>query len=97
MASPADRSINDWLNKRLERTEFMPFAPVVRDERVDEAFELPPALHYTARYMTVTCNVKPQWRDRIPAVVHSNTWNFALPGSTRRLATWARSLMNCAL
>ncbi len=70
MASPADRSINDWLNKRLERTEFMPFAPVVRDARVDEAFELPPALHYTARYMTVTCNVKPQWRDRIPAVVH---------------------------
>ena len=30
MASPADRSINDWLNKRLDRTEFMPFAPVVR-------------------------------------------------------------------
>ncbi len=38
MASPADRSINDWLNKRLERTEFMPFAPVVRDERVEESF-----------------------------------------------------------
>lgn len=70
MASPVDRSINDWLNKRLERTEFMPFAPVVRDARVDEAFDLPPALHYAARYMTVTCNVKPQWRDRIPAVVH---------------------------
>jgi carbamoyltransferase len=70
MASPADRSINDWLNKRLERTEFMPFAPVVRDVSVDEAFDLPPALRYTARYMTVTCNVKPQWRDRIPAVVH---------------------------
>ncbi len=70
MASPADRSINDWLNKRLERTEFMPFAPVVRDARVDEIFDLPRALHYTARYMTVTCNVKPQWRERIPAVVH---------------------------
>jgi len=25
---------------------------------------------YTARYMTVTCDVKPEWRDRIPAVVH---------------------------
>ena len=70
MASPADRSINDWLNKRLDRTEFMPFAPVVRDARVNEAFDLPRALHYTARYMTVTCNVRPEWRDRIPAVVH---------------------------
>jgi carbamoyltransferase len=70
MASPSDRSINDWLNKRLDRTEFMPFAPVVRDERVSEVFDLPPALHYTARFMTVTCNVKPEWRDRIPAVVH---------------------------
>jgi carbamoyltransferase len=70
MASPADRSINDWLNKRLERTEFMPFAPVVRDARVDEIFDLPPALHYTARYMTVTCNVKAERRARIPAVVH---------------------------
>jgi carbamoyltransferase len=70
MASPADRSINDWLNKRLERTEFMPFAPVVRDARVDEAFDLPDNLRYAARYMTVTCNVKPLWADRIPAVVH---------------------------
>jgi carbamoyltransferase len=70
MASPADRSINDWLNKRLDRTEFMPFAPVVRDARVDEVFDLPRALHYTARFMTVTCNVKPLWANRIPAVVH---------------------------
>jgi carbamoyltransferase len=70
MASPADRSINDWLNKRLDRTEFMPFAPVVRDARVNEAFDLPRAVLYPARYMTVTCNVRPEWRDRIPAVVH---------------------------
>jgi carbamoyltransferase len=25
---------------------------------------------YTAQFMTVTCNVKPEWKDRIPAVVH---------------------------
>jgi carbamoyltransferase len=33
MAAAVDRRINDWLNQRLERTEFMPFAPVVRKER----------------------------------------------------------------
>ena len=25
---------------------------------------------YTARFMTVTCNVKEAWKDKIPAVVH---------------------------
>lgn len=70
MAAPGDRRINDWLNQRLDRTEFMPFAPVVRGERARDVFELPESLMYTARYMTVTCDVKPEWRDRIPAVVH---------------------------
>ena len=70
MAAPTDRTINDTLHKRLDRTEFMPFAPVVREERVQDVFELPRSLHYTARYMTVTCDVKSEWRDRISAVVH---------------------------
>jgi carbamoyltransferase len=25
---------------------------------------------YAARFMTITCAVKPEWRERIPAVVH---------------------------
>jgi len=70
MASPRDRAINDWLNKRLDRTDFMPFAPVVREERYADVFDLPPELRYSASYMTVTCNVKQEWRDKIPAVVH---------------------------
>jgi carbamoyltransferase len=70
MAAATYRPINDWLNKRLDRTEFMPFAPVVRAERVNEVFELPDSLLYTARYMTVTCNTRPEWRDRVPAIVH---------------------------
>lgn len=70
VASAVDRNINDWLNKRLERTEFMPFAPVVRKERASELFDLPPRLHYTAQFMTVTCNVREAWKERIPAVVH---------------------------
>ena len=70
MAAVVDRRINDWLNQRLERTEFMPFAPVVRMERCAELFDLPQSLMYTAEFMTVTCNVKPEWKDKIPAVVH---------------------------
>lgn len=70
MARATERSINDWLNKRLDRTDFMPFAPVVRAERAGDLFKLPPELHYTANFMTVTCDVKPEWRDKIPACVH---------------------------
>lgn len=70
MARATDRSINDWLNKRLDRTDFMPFAPVVRGERVDDLFLLPRSLRYTANFMTVTCDVRDAWRERIPAVVH---------------------------
>jgi carbamoyltransferase len=70
MAAAVDRRINDWLNERLGRTEFMPFAPVVRRERCAELFDLPESLMYTAQFMTVTCNVKEAWRARIPAVVH---------------------------
>ena len=39
LAAPTDRSINKWLNERLERTEFMPFAPSVLDEYAEEIFE----------------------------------------------------------
>ena len=70
LGSAVDRNINDSLNKRLLRSEFMPFAPVVRAERASDVFNLPASLVYTANFMTTTCSVKPQWRERIPAVVH---------------------------
>lgn len=70
MVRATDRGINDELNKRLDRTDFMPFAPVIRAERADDVFLLPRSLSYTAQYMTVTCDVREEWRPRIPAVVH---------------------------
>jgi carbamoyltransferase len=70
MVRATDRAINDELNRRLDRTDFMPFAPVIRTERAADVFLLPKNLYYTAQYMTVTCDVKDEWRARIPAVVH---------------------------
>src|SRR5204862_2809647 len=40
LARPDDAAINDTLNKRLERSEFMPFAPYVLDEDADKVFEI---------------------------------------------------------
>ena len=67
---PTEAGINKSLNDRLERTEFMPFAPSVLAERADEIFaNLAPAAH-AAEFMTVTFDVKPEWKPKIPAVVH---------------------------
>lgn len=70
LAAPVDAHINDVLNERLGRTEFMPFAPVVAEDDVDDIFELDKAMRYAARFMTITCPVREAWRARIPAVVH---------------------------
>lgn len=70
LAAPVDRSINDWLNKRLGRTEFMPFAPSVKEESASDIFEGFQAGCFPAEFMTITFDVKKSWRDKIPAVVH---------------------------
>ena len=70
LASPAHADINDTLNARLNRSEFMPFAPVVLEEDAERVFDITSVNRYAARFMTITCAVKPEWRSRIPAVVH---------------------------
>jgi len=70
VASPADAAINDNLNERLDRSEFMPFAPYVLEEDAERVFEITNVNRYAARFMTITCAVRPEWRERIPAVVH---------------------------
>jgi carbamoyltransferase len=70
MASPVQREVNDTINKRLERSEFMPFAPVVLEEHAKTVFDINDGNAHPARFMTITCDVHPEWRERIPAVVH---------------------------
>jgi carbamoyltransferase len=70
LASAVDRQMHDELNRRLERTEFMPFAPVVAAEDAAEVFDVSGLNVYACRFMTITCKVREPWRARIPAVVH---------------------------
>jgi carbamoyltransferase len=70
LANPSRRETHDLLNTRLERSEFMPFAPVVAAERADEIFGISGVNARACRNMTITCDVKPDWRTRIAAVVH---------------------------
>ncbi len=70
LASPADAGVNRALNDRLERTEFMPFAPVVGEADAAELFDIGRVNRYAARFMTIACGVHSEWREQIPAVVH---------------------------
>jgi carbamoyltransferase len=67
---PTDRTVNDWLNKRLNRTEFMPFAPVTLEEFADQCYENLDGARYPARFMTITFDCTDWMRKRCPAVVH---------------------------
>ena len=70
LANPSRRETHDLLNKRLSRSEFMPFAPVITAEKAATVFDVSAVNAYACRFMTITCNVKPEWRQRIAAVVH---------------------------
>jgi len=71
LASPVDVNINKWLNDRLKRTEFMPFAPSCLYEYADELFNIPKeAFKYPAMFMTITFNMKEEWAKKTPAVAH---------------------------
>ena len=66
----ADPTINDWLNKRMNRTEFMPFAPVIRRERAAEAFPDFDPDDVTLSFMTSTVNCTDGFKAACPAVTH---------------------------
>lgn len=65
-----DPDVNRWLNDRLHRTEFMPFAPISLAERADELYENVDKMRYSAEFMTITTNCTPKMRQQSPAAVH---------------------------
>ncbi len=59
-----------WLNRRLGRTEFMPFAPVTLAEHAGELYVGIDDVMAAARFMTITCDCTQRMRDESPAAVH---------------------------
>lgn len=66
---PTDKDTHKKLNERLNRTEIMPFAPSILSEYVDEVY-MNCKSKYTAEFMTLCYDTKPEWLSKIPAVVH---------------------------
>ncbi len=62
--------VNHWLNKRLGRTEFMPFAPVTLWEARERCYEHLAGAEHAAEFMTVTFDCTSWMRESCPAAVH---------------------------
>jgi carbamoyltransferase len=67
---PTDRSVNDWLNHNLRRTEFMPFAPSTLYEARERCFEDVAGAEHAAEFMTITFDCTPWMRESMEGVVH---------------------------
>lgn len=70
MYETIDPKVNDWLNKSLARSEFMPFAPVTLAEHAEECYISIEKGGYTAKFMTMTFDCTDYMKKTSPAVVH---------------------------
>ena len=62
--------VNQWLNKRLGRTEFMPFAPVTLYEAREQCYHNIKGAEHAAEFMTITFDCTEQMKRDCPAAVH---------------------------
>ena len=65
-----DPAANDWLNRQLKRSEFMPFAPVTMAEHAGACYTGVSGAEHTAEFMTMTFDVTPTMQQQSPACVH---------------------------
>ncbi len=68
LCSASDKSINNWLNKKLKRTEFMPFAPIILKRKIKDYMYVNNLNDYM--FMTMTCKCKKIMTKKAPAAVH---------------------------
>lgn len=69
LANPANKKMKNIVNTKIKfREEFRPFAPSVLEEEYDKIFEL----DYPSPFMTIACNVKKKWKEKLPSTTHIN-------------------------
>lgn len=65
-----DPSCNDWLNNKLSRTEFMPFAPITTDKEARELYLDIDKVFYALRFMNVATECSVKMKSLCPGAVH---------------------------
>lgn len=82
LADPRRPEVGAFINAEVKfREDFRPFAPAVAVEHKDRYFDC----SYDSPYMVLVAPVRPEWRERIPAVVHRD--------GSARIQTVSRELL----
>ncbi|MEE8301117.1 MAG: carbamoyltransferase C-terminal domain-containing protein, partial [Candidatus Tectomicrobia bacterium] len=66
----SEPEVNQWLNQRLGRTEFMPFAPATLFEERHRCYNHIGGAELAAQFMTITFDCTDFMRQTCPAAVH---------------------------
>ena len=69
IVEPTKKETHQYINKRLNREEIMPFAPIIMEEHINKVCNYYKS-EYTSEFMTMCYNVKQDWIDKIPAVIN---------------------------
>ena len=71
LADPRGPNMREHINRLVkQREDFRPFAPAVTLEAAPQFFDIDEGDHSLYDYMLSTTQVKPIWRERLPAVTH---------------------------
>ena len=70
LVDACDKSVNEWLNEKLKRTEFMPFAPITIDKYANKMYENLNNKKIATKFMTITSVCKKKLKKISPAAVH---------------------------
>ncbi|MEE2829969.1 MAG: carbamoyltransferase C-terminal domain-containing protein [Myxococcota bacterium] len=70
LVRPDDPEVNDWLNTQLNRSEYMPFAPVTLAEQSDSIYEGTEPVEHCLPFMTVAVPVKEPGDPAHSGVIH---------------------------
>jgi len=65
-----DQTMNEWLNDRLNRTEFMPFAPITAANLAKKCYPAWSSSDPNSPNMTITFDCSEEMRSKCPAAVH---------------------------
>lgn len=69
MVEPTKKETHEYINKKLDRHEVMPFAPIVMSEYISDICYAYKSLR-SAEFMTLCYTVKDEWAEKIPAVIN---------------------------
>jgi len=93
LAPANDKTVNERLNKKLNRTEFMPFAPMTLEEYLAQSYINFGNKTLAMKFMTIACECTSWMQEKMPAVVHID--NTARPQIITGKQAFLYEMMHC--